>query len=162
MLRRVAVENRRAVLIAVVAEIAAGLGCVYGVPECVHQPLVRDLSRIVHYLHRLAVSRLTGGHLLVRRARRVAARVPHGDRHDATDLVEGALHGPEAAPREGRGVERRGGRDGENEQQVHGRKVEERGARGKRPWSLLELSHGAHTPPASSCSAVSTGVASSR
>src|SRR5881628_4090214 len=116
---------------------------------------------IEHYLHRLEVPREPGGYLLVSRVRRVAAGVAHGDGHDAIDLVEGALHRPEAAAREGRGVERRGGGEGESEQQVHGVKLEERVARGKRPLAFLELSHRAHTPE-SSCSAVSPGVASSR
>src|SRR5437016_761707 len=82
---------------AVVAELAVGLGRIDVVPERVHQPLVPDLSGIVHHLHRLEVSRLTGGHLLVRRARCMAPRVAHGDGYDAIDLVEGALHRPEAA-----------------------------------------------------------------
>src|SRR5437660_992020 len=67
--------------------------------------LVRDLLGIVHHLHRLEVPRLTGGHQLVRRVRHCAAGVADSRGHDTGDLVEGALHGPEAAAREGRGVE---------------------------------------------------------
>src|SRR3989475_12816182 len=63
VLRGVAIENRRAVLGAVVAELTVGLGRIDVVPERVYQPLVRDRAGIVYHLHRLEVSRLAGGHL---------------------------------------------------------------------------------------------------
>src|SRR5207237_3244824 len=146
VLRRVAIEDRRVVLRPVVAELAVGLRRVDVVPERVHHPLVRDLARIVHHLHRLEVPRLAGGHLLVRRVRHGAARVAHGGGHHPRDLVEGAFHRPEAAAREGRGVERHGCGD-KSEQQVHGLNVGEQAVHVKRPRAFLRVfSRNSHSP----------------
>src|SRR5207248_426081 len=53
VLHGVAIEDRRVVLWAVIAELAIGLGGIDVVPERVHQSLVRDPGGIVHHLYGL-------------------------------------------------------------------------------------------------------------
>src|SRR5439155_13303619 len=106
-LRRVAIEDRRVVLGTAVAGLPVGLGWVDVVPEGVHQLLIGDLARVVDDLHRLEVAGATRRDRLVGRVRGTAAHEAHGHGHDPIELVEGTLHGPEAAAGERGGVDRR-------------------------------------------------------
>src|SRR3989449_9486245 len=104
VLRRIAVEHGSVILRPVVAELAVRLRRVDVVPEGVEQPLVTHLPGVVHDLDGLEVPRRAHGHLLVRRLSFAPARVAHGHGRDALELVERALHGPEAAAGERRRI----------------------------------------------------------
>src|ERR1017187_8226987 len=115
-LRVVGDEDRGAVLRAVVAELAVRVRRVDVVPEDVQELLVRDLLWVVHHLDRLAVPRAARGDFVVRGIRLLAARVSHGRRDDAREVVVRLLHAPETAAREG----------GFHESSRHGRRRDDR------------------------------------
>src|SRR3990172_8691702 len=97
MLCLAAVEDRGPVLFASVAKLAVGRDRVDIVPEDVQQPFVGDLLGVVGDLNALGVAGEAGSHLLVRRVFLGTARVPGRDGDHAVELLEGALHAPEAA-----------------------------------------------------------------
>src|SRR2546428_9653138 len=101
-LRVVVVEDRGAVLVAVVAELRLRRERVDVVPEDVEQLLVSELAGVVDDLDRLGVARAARRHLLVGGVLGVAARVADGGRDDPVQLLEGRLHAPEASAGEGR------------------------------------------------------------
>src|SRR5260370_14277640 len=75
------------------------------VREYIKELRIRNLGGVVYNLNRLGVPRPASGNLLIRRMRRVAAHVADGHADDAVELIEGTLHGPEAATGEGGGGE---------------------------------------------------------
>src|SRR5258706_5503512 len=101
LLRLVAVEDRRAVLVPHVAELAVLHQRIDVVPERVEQLLVTDLRRIVGYLDGLDVAGAARGDLLVGGILLAAARISRSGRQDARDLVERRFHAPEATGGEG-------------------------------------------------------------
>src|SRR6266542_4683227 len=138
----VVVEDRRAVLRAVVAELTAVVGRVDVVPEGVEELRVRHLARVVDHLDRLAVPDPAARHLLVRRVRLRPAGVARRRRDHARQLVERPLHAPEAAAgKGGHGARRRRWSGGEEEER-------ERGGEG---------SHRADSNPASPAAAMTIG-----
>src|SRR5215211_271867 len=92
-----AVVDGGAVLRADVIALAHALGRVVSLPERAQDLVVRDLRRVEHDEHDLGVAGRAAADLLVRRVRRVAARVAHRGRVDAVELPEQALSAPEAA-----------------------------------------------------------------
>ena len=91
-------EDLRAVLRAHVGPLAVHLGRVQGDREEEAEDLpVGDLCRVVADPHRLGVARGARAHGRVVRSLRRAARVAGDGALDAADVLEHALHAPEAA-----------------------------------------------------------------
>ena len=97
----VVVEDRRSVLVAVVAELGVPGQRVYVAPEDPEQLLIRDFRGVVDDLHGLGVPRPSGRHFLVGRVLLLSPRVSHRDGENPVPLVERGLHAPETAAREG-------------------------------------------------------------
>jgi hypothetical protein len=118
-LLRVVHEDRRAVLVAAVAELPIDDGRIDVDPEDVEQLLVRDLLRVVDDLDGLGVAGVVVGDLLVGRVDDATAGVAGRHADDADLLLVRRLHAPEAAAGERRFREaggsgrRRLGRDAE-------------------------------------------------
>src|SRR5206468_3306773 len=98
----VVVEDRGAVLVAVVAELRLRRERVDVVPEDVEQLRVADLAGVVDDLDRLRVAGAARRHLLVGGVLGMAAGVADGGRDDPRQLLEGRLHAPEAPAGEAR------------------------------------------------------------
>ena len=107
---RVVHEDRRAVLSAVIAELAVGHRRIDVVPEHVEQFLVRDLRRVVDHLDGLGMTRRARGDFFIGRVPLLPAGVAGRRREDARSLVERRLHAPEASARKCR--DRLAGRSG--------------------------------------------------
>src|SRR5690606_29511330 len=90
-------EDRAAVGVAAVAELAARIERVDIAPEGVEQRVIADRGRVVAHPHRLEMPRAAGRDLLVTGIGDRAARVAGDSLDDALDLVERFLHAPEAA-----------------------------------------------------------------
>ena len=97
LLRLAGVEDRRAVLRSVIAELAVLLRRVDVVPVDLEKLLVRDLCRIERDLRRFGVAGAARRNLLVGRVDRRAAGVAGDGRDDTGQILEGALLAPEAA-----------------------------------------------------------------
>src|SRR5215218_6017265 len=91
------VVDRGAVLGPEVVALAHALRRVVALPERAQDLLERDLRRVEHDEHGLGVAGRAAADLLVRRVRRVAARVAGGGRVDAVELPAQPLGAPEAA-----------------------------------------------------------------
>ncbi len=98
-------EDLRAVAGTRVGTLAVELGGVVGDGEVEPQQLpVGDALRVEGDLHRLGVAGRLGSHHLVVRGRLAAARVAGDDLGHPLDVLEHALHAPEADPGEHRGL----------------------------------------------------------
>src|SRR5262245_22965262 len=91
------IEDRAAVLVAVVAELAILRQRIDVVPEHVEQLLVAHLDRVVDDLDRLGMSGAAVRDLLVAGIGDAAAGIARGGADHAFDLVEVGFHAPEAA-----------------------------------------------------------------
>src|SRR5262249_52384285 len=96
-----AIEDRAAILVAVVAELTILRQRIDVVPEHVEQLVIAHLGRIVHDLHRFGVTGAAVRNLFVAGVDGVPASVAGGGANYAVDLVEIGLHAPEAAAGEG-------------------------------------------------------------
>src|SRR5262249_22668297 len=120
------IEDRAAVLVAVVAELPILRQRIDVVPEHVEQLLIAHLGRVVHDLHRFGVAGAAARHVLVAGIGGVPAGIARGGADHALDLVEIGLYAPETAAGEGcsRGLQGRaplpGGarKEAEGEQQT--------------------------------------------
>ena len=92
-----AVVDGRAVLRPDVVALAHALRRVMALPERPQDVVERDLRGVEHDEHGLGVAGRAAADLLVRRVRRVAARVAGCGRVDAVELPEQALGAPKAA-----------------------------------------------------------------
>src|SRR6266568_5735518 len=96
----VAVENRGAILRAVVGPLTVQLRGVVGHrEEDLHQLAVRDLRRIEYDLHGLGVSRTATADFFVRGRRRASSSVAGRHAKDALHAFEYGFDAPEAAAR---------------------------------------------------------------
>ncbi len=102
LLRLVVDEDRRAVLVAAVAELAARVQEVDIAPVDVEELLVADDFRVVAELHRLRVAGPAGRDLLIGGVRVGAADVARDGLDHPGHLLEVRLGAPEAAAGEGR------------------------------------------------------------
>src|SRR5262249_7107468 len=98
LLRLALVEDRRAVLIAVVAELAVLLERVHVVPVDLEKLLVARLRRIEDDLDGFRVAGPSGGDLLIGRILDVPSRVTRRHRDDPRKSLEGGLLAPETTP----------------------------------------------------------------
>src|SRR3954470_1829931 len=97
-----AIEDRRAVLVAGVAELLVLHERIDVAPEHVEELGVGHLRRVVDDLHRLRVTGAAGRHLLVGRVLNGPSDVAGGGRDDARHLVEVGLDAPETPTGENR------------------------------------------------------------
>src|SRR5262245_4639337 len=95
------IEDRAAVLVAAVAELAILRQRIDVVPEHVEQLLVAHLGRVVDDLDRLGMSGAAVRDLLVAGIGAAPAGIARGGADHALDLVEVGFHAPEAAAGEG-------------------------------------------------------------
>src|SRR5262249_15049108 len=97
------IEDRAAVLVAVIAELPILRQRIDVVPEHVEQLVIAHLGRVVHDLHRFGVPGAAVRDLLVAGIGGVPAGIARGGADHAVDLVEIGLHAPETAAGEGCG-----------------------------------------------------------
>ena len=95
------IEDRAAVLVAVVAELPILCQRIDVVPEHVEQLLIAHLGRVVHDLHCFGVAGAAARDLLVAGIGGAPAGIARGGADHAFDLVEIGLYAPETAAGEG-------------------------------------------------------------
>src|SRR5262245_45530960 len=95
------IEDRAAVLVAVVAELPILRQRIDVVPEHVEQLLIAHLGRVIHDLHRFGVAGAAARYLLVAGIGGVPAGIARGGADHALDFVEVGLYAPETAAGEG-------------------------------------------------------------
>src|SRR6516162_7454518 len=96
------IEDRAAVLVAVIAELPILRQRIDVVPKHVEQLVIAHLGRVVDDLHRFGMPSAAVRDLLVAGIGGVSAGVARGGADHAVDLVEICFHAPEAAAGEGR------------------------------------------------------------
>src|SRR5215831_14731205 len=116
------IEDRAAVLVAVIAELPILRQGIDVVPKHVEQLLIAHLGRVVHDLHRFGMPGATVRDLLVAGISGVPTGVARGGADHALDLVEIGLYAPETAAGEGcsRGLLRRAPLPGGARQEAEG------------------------------------------
>src|SRR5439155_13189764 len=92
----VVVEDRRAVLVAAIAELAVLRERIVVVPEHVEELFVGDLGRVVDDLDRLGMAGAAAADVIIGRIGELPASIARGGADDAFDLVEIGLNAPEA------------------------------------------------------------------
>src|SRR5215468_10068538 len=95
------IEDRAAVLVAVIAELPILRQRIDVVPKRVEQLVIAHLGRVVHDLHRFGMPGAAVRDLLVAGIGGVPAGVARGGADHAVDLVEVGLYAPETAAGEG-------------------------------------------------------------
>lgn len=93
----IVIENRRAILVAIIAKLAVRFRRIDVVPKDRQQRLVADLLGVVNDLHRFDVAGAAGGNLLVRRVFHPATDVARGGRDHPVELVVWRFHAPETS-----------------------------------------------------------------
>src|SRR6516164_3157686 len=96
------IEDRAAVVVAVIEELPILRQRIDVVPEHVEELVIAHLGRVVDDLHRFGMPSAAVRDLLVAGIGGVSAGVARGGADHAVDLVEIRFHAPEAAAGEGR------------------------------------------------------------
>src|SRR5262249_57090681 len=96
------IEDRAAVLVAMVAKLSILRQGIDVVPEYVEELVIANLGRVADDLHRFGVAGAAARHLLVAGIGGVPAGIARGGADHAFDLVEVGLQAPETAAGEGR------------------------------------------------------------